>query len=168
MRVAFFHGLESKPNSEKNTILNKTFDYVYAPAMDYRNGSLFDTVLQGVKDNNIELLIGSSMGGYFAYCISTLTGIPAILFNPAVVDRSFNPVARTGNQRAHHTVIYGESDDVISPEKSQEWFKKNGVGTFKYYWENIGHKIPPHVFRKYITIKESDGSLKLYEDWLSQ
>lgn len=166
MRVAFFHGLESKPNSEKNQILNKTFDYVYAPAMDYHNSNLFDTVLQGVKDNNIQLLIGSSMGGYFAYCISTLTGIPTILFNPAVVNRSFNPVTKVGSQKAHHTVVYGENDDIINPEKSQEWFKKYGVGSFKYYWENMGHKIPSNIFRKYISVKESTGYVKLYEEWL--
>ena len=79
--VAFFHGLESKPFSEKNQILIEHYGdaNVYAPAMDYRDPWLFDTVLKQIRERDIELLIGSSMGGYFAYCLSTMTGIPTIL-----------------------------------------------------------------------------------------
>ena len=45
MRIAFFHGLESKPFSEKNQILIEQYgeSNVYAPAMDYRDPWLFDT-----------------------------------------------------------------------------------------------------------------------------
>ena len=73
-RVAFFHGMESKPVSEKNKVLESEFSFVYAPPMNYRDPSLFRAVLNQVKESNIELLIGSSMGGWFAYCISSLTG----------------------------------------------------------------------------------------------
>ena len=83
MRVAFFHGLESPAISDKTVALEKLFDYVYDPAMDYKDSGLFNKVLAEVKKQKIDLLIGSSMGGWFAYCISTLTGIPTLLFNPA-------------------------------------------------------------------------------------
>ena len=107
MRVAFFHGLESKPHSEKNIELVKHFgeSNVYAPAMDYRDPNLFETVLKEIKERDIQLLIGSSMGGYFSYCLSTITGIPTLLFNPAVIGRSFDPVTELGNLPAKHTVV---------------------------------------------------------------
>ena len=50
MRVAFFHGLESKPHSEKNIELVKHFgeSNVYAPAMDYRDSTLFEKVEEDI------------------------------------------------------------------------------------------------------------------------
>lgn len=152
MRVVFFHGLESKPHSEKNIELVKHFgeSNVYAPTMDYRDPFLFDTVLKEIKERDIQLLIGSSMGGYFAYCLSTLTGIPTLLFNPAVISRSFDPVTELGNLPAKHTVVLGINDDVIDPVKSTAYFMKNGIGEFEYNKEDIGHRIPIEIFTKYL------------------
>jgi hypothetical protein len=151
MRVAFFHGLESAPHSEKNVALDSLFDFVYAPPMDYTDKGLFDRVLKEVQSNNVELLIGSSMGGWFAYCISTITGIPTLIFNPAVQGRSMEPKIKQGSKRVKHTVILGRKDDVIDPHKSIDWFDKNGIGTFVYNWESNAHRIPINVFTKWIT-----------------
>jgi len=157
MTVAFFHGLESPHPSDKTIALHKIFDSVYDPSMDYTNPNLFNEVLEGVKKNNCELLIGSSMGGWFAYCISTLTGIPTLLFNPAVQGRSIEPTVKRGSTKALHTIVFGKSDDVISPAKSQSWFKSNGVGEFHYNFESHGHRIPIGIFTKWI--KSLNGSM---------
>jgi hypothetical protein len=153
MRAAFFHGLESKPFSEKNQILIEHYgeDNVYAPAMDYRDPWLFDTVLKEIRERDIELLIGSSMGGYFAYCLSTMTGIPTVLFNPAVIGRSFDPVTEQGLISSKHRVILGVNDDVIDPIKSTDYFMRHGIGEFEYYKEDIGHRIPREVFIRWVT-----------------
>jgi hypothetical protein len=170
MRVAFFHGLESPAKSEKNTALDSIFDFVYAPPMPYTKGSLFDTVLAEVKKNKIDLLIGSSMGGYFAYCISTLTGIPTLLFNPAMQGRSFEPKTRMGSISSNHLVVFGKNDPVIDPIKTREYFNNEGVGTFTYNEENVEHRIPISVFKKWLTLaskitptNESTMKLKYFE-----
>ena len=154
MRVAFFHGLESKPHSEKNIELVKHFgeSNVYAPAMDYRDPNLFETVLKEIKERDIQLLIGSSMGGYFAYFLSTMTGIPTLLFNPAIIGRSFDPypLKRLGNLPAKHTVVLGINDDVIDPIESTAYFMNKGIGEFEYNKEDIGHRIPIEIFTKYL------------------
>jgi predicted esterase YcpF (UPF0227 family) len=93
--------------------------------MDYRDPWLFDTVLKQIRERDIELLIGSSMGGYFAYCLSTMTGIPTVLFNPAVIGRSF-------------------------PIKSSAYFAEYGIGEFEYHREDIGHRIPKEVFTRWV------------------
>jgi len=150
MRVAFFHGLESAPISEKNVALESTFDYVIAPEMDYRDSGLFDRVLKEVQNGQIDLLIGSSMGGWFAYCISTITGIPTLLFNPAVHSRSIEPTVKMGTKRVKHMVVLGKKDDVITPNETRDWFSEEGIGTFDYHTESIGHRIPINVFTKWI------------------
>jgi len=160
MRVAFFHGLESEPRTEKNVALESEFEFVIAPPMDYTDSSLFDRVLKEVKENKIELLIGSSMGGWFAYCMSTVTGIPTLLFNPAVQGRSMEPTVKTGSKSVKHTIVLGKKDDVIDPKKSVEWFAQNGKGQFNYNYESIAHRIPINVFTKWITNMKPKMKLK--------
>lgn len=150
MKVAFFHGLESKPRGEKNLRLEETFDFVYAPPMPYEREGLFDEVLEYVRKNEIDLLIGSSMGGWFAYNISTITGIPTLLFNPAVHSRSIEPLFRIGNQESKHTVIFGTSDDIINPKKTRNWISEKGIGKFEFHEEEMGHRIPIEIFSKWI------------------
>jgi len=153
-RVAFFHGMESKPVSEKNRVLESGFSFVYAPPMNYRDPSLFTEVLNQVKESNIELLIGSSMGGWFAYCISTLTGIPTLLFNPALHSRQFDPQIELGEVKSHHTVILGRHDRIIDPVTSLQWLAENKVNSSSWYVE-MEHRIPIEVFEKWV------GAMKL-------
>ena len=153
MRVAFFHGLESSPKTDKNEFLEK-FDYVYDPPMDYRDNTLFERTLAEVKKNKIDLLIGSSMGGWFAYCIGTLTGIPTLLFNPAVHSRSFEPVVRMGTKRTVNTVVFGRNDEEITPKESHNYFLKSGIGTFYHNYESNGHRTPIDIFSKWVNYCE--------------
>jgi predicted esterase YcpF (UPF0227 family) len=150
MRTAFFHGLESPPVSEKNAILDKHFTDVYAPPMDYRDPGLFSRVLQEVTEKRPDVLIGSSMGGWFAYCLSTVTGIPTLLFNPACVGRSFNPIIETGKELPQQTIILGKYDDVINHQESMSWLVDNYHGPMSFTYEGIGHRIPADIFEKQI------------------
>ena len=171
MKVAFFHGFESPAISDKTEYLDKAFGEVYAPEMNYYKPGLFNEVLQEVKKRKIDLLTGSSMGGWFAYCISTLTGIPAILFNPAVHSRPVEPSVQIGGARAKHTVVLGKNDDVIDPEKTIEWFKENGVGSFVYKMESNNHRTPVNIFRKYLSVYEQEGPtrhVKLFEEFINE
>ncbi len=151
MRVAYLHGLESLHKTVKNEYLSNKFEFVYDPPMNYRDPNLFDTVLQNVIDNKIDVIIGSSMGGYFAHRISTLTGIPVLLFNPAVVDRSFDPVSHMGIERAEHTIILGAHDRVINPMKSLDYFQSWGANPYLIHIENeMEHRTPLEIFQKYV------------------
>jgi len=171
MKVAFFHGFESPAISDKTEYLNQAFDEVYAPEMNYNKPGLFNEVLQEVKKRKIDVLAGSSMGGWFAYCISTLTGIPAILFNPAVHSRPVEPAVQIGGAKAKHTVVLGKNDDVIDPEKTKEWFNKNGIGSFTYRMESNNHRTPVNIFRKYLSVYEQAEPIryvKLFEDFINE
>jgi hypothetical protein len=164
MKVAFFHGLESSPKSDKNDSLRSRFDFVYDPPMSYSDPGLFEKVLSEVKKNKIDLLIGSSMGGWFAYCISTLTGIPTLLFNPAVHSRPTEPKVRIGNRKAKHTLVLGISDKVIIPMLTQNWVAKEGIGSFKIYFESNEHRTPIDIFDKWLDIESN----KLNEEWSTE
>ena len=165
-RIAFFHGLESPSVSDKSEYLQNNFVDAYTPAMDYTKAGLFEEMLAEVKKRKIDLLVGSSMGGWFAYCISTLTGIPTLLFNPALHSRSIEPKVKRGSLKAKHTLVLGKSDDVIDPYQTLSWIKTNGVGNFQTNFENNNHRTPIELFKKWVrkaTINESYQVLRFQE-----
>lgn len=157
MRTAFFHGLESPSISDKSKYLENTVEYSYAPEMDYKNPRMFDIILNKVLEEKIDLLIGSSMGGWFAYCISTLTGIPTLLMNPAFHSRSIEPFVKQGNKKSKHNIILGKNDDVIDPEETKIWLKENCKGSYKIHMENNDHRTPVGIMVKYLN--ESNQSV---------
>lgn len=159
-RAIFFHGLESSPKSDKSEWLKKHYN-AYCPPMDYTNPHLFQEMYNEVLRINPRILIGSSMGGWFAYCLSTLTGIRTLLLNPAVHSRSIEPKVVLGKTPAHHLVILGKTDDVIDPNQSKNWFRKNGIGQIEFAMENIGHRSPVSVLQKYM-------EKAINEDWSTE
>ena len=115
-RVVFLHGLESSSVSDKAKWLEVNYN-AYCPEMDYRNPNEFQDLYNEILKINPRMIIGSSMGGYFAYAIGTLLGIKTMLLNPAVHSRSFEPQGvQIGNVPVHHTVILGRKDNVINPK----------------------------------------------------
>ena len=159
MKVAYLHGLESDNIGEKNDWLNKHFS-VFSPKINYRNEGTFDKLLKGVKGSS--LIIGSSMGGYFAYIFGLYTGIPTLLFNPAVVGRSMEPTVNLPEkpQGTTNTVYLGTKDKVIPGSSVTKWFSDDGIGSFTYSTYPGGHRVPLWVFKDAVSkstgIKESN------------
>ena len=91
-KVLYLHGLESKQGGPKVEFLANEF-CVHAPAMDYTDPDLSNKVAIYNAGSNFQpdLIIGSSMGGYVADILAEKYGVPAILFNPALHNRSFEP-----------------------------------------------------------------------------
>ena len=147
--IFFFHGLESNPKSTKSQYLESVVDS-YCPEMNYQDPELFGKILNEVMDKKPTLLIGSSMGGWFAYCLSTITGIPTLLFNPAFHSRPIEPNVLIGDKLSNHTIVFGENDSVINPKQSVKWLTENGIGSFEYHYGMYGHTTPFDIFKNYV------------------
>ena len=149
MKVAFYHGLESNHKNTKGDLTIEKFDG-YAPGLNYRKSGIFEKELAKIKEIKPDLLSGSSIGGYFAYALSTMTGIPTLLLNPAFHGRTFEPDVMFGKKRSKHIVIVGKKDKVVDQTISREWIKTNGIGSFKIHEENIGHRTPIDIYEKWL------------------
>ena len=165
MKIVYLHGLESNVDQKdpKIIFLNNNFDEVFTPAINYKDKNTFAKLFSKIKAINPDLIVGSSIGGYFAYLIGSKLGIETVLFNPAVIGRAFDPIVDDTNlSGARHNVFLGQSDNVISGKDIKTYFNRKGVGSFKYNSYKGGHRVPEDTFINSIKntagIKENDSS----------
>lgn len=184
MKIAYLHGLESSIDQKdpKIIFLNKNFDKAYMPSINYRDDNTFDKLYKDIKSLNPDLIVGSSMGGYVSYLIGSKLSIPVLLFNPAVIGRSFDPVVDDSNlKKTKIEIVFGKGDAVISGRDVRKYFKDNKV-SFNHTGYDGGHRVPADVFINsikdmlsmseiYNKIEKSEYTMKhvqLFEQFVSE
>ena len=87
LTILYLHGFASafNPNSKKVEALSKLGNVVGID-IDYAKtrGEIEEDILRFVHSNDINLIVGCSMGGYNAINIGAATGIPCVALNPAI------------------------------------------------------------------------------------
>ena len=151
-KIVYLHGLESQQGGQKVDFLSDQ-GYVFAPEMPYKqNPDLFRDILEEVKElGEPDLIIGSSMGGYFAYMLAShFENVEVILFNPALKERSveFRNIVK-GKHKVKGTLALSEKDRVVDPKVTLQHLDEiDELENFKIEeMENIGHQIPIYSFR---------------------
>lgn len=127
MKTLYIHGLDSHPVPEKLKILRQHGMDVIALHMDYRNEShVYHTLKKYTQGENVEFIVGSSLGGFLAYWLGQDLGLPCLLFNPAMNYSELNkhmPEINNRNCPARFVVI-GAFDDRVAPEPNIRFFRK--------------------------------------------
>ena len=151
MNVLYLHGLESKPTGPKMKYLKDRFENYYAPEIDYENPEAFEEILDLCIAEEFDMIIGSSMGGYFAHAIGTTLGTPVIMFNPALHSRSFDPYGVVCGQKPIDGVcVLGMNDDVIDPLTTVKMLENEPKLEIMPI-EGMGHRTP---FAEFVTVIE--------------
>ena len=119
-KVVYLHGLESSINCKKVKYLRKLGFNVLNPSMDYYDKKCFIDVQYQIQEFQPDLIIGSSMGGWFAYLYGKYFETPVVLLNPALHSRSFEPDVDQWGCELHSKIhlITGRNDDIIDPLKT--------------------------------------------------
>lgn len=159
MKIAYLHGLESKNSGPKNLWL-KSISIVYEPYIDYTQPKIYETLKDEILKFQPDYIIGSSMGGYFAFEMALEINCPAILFNPALHSRSMEPDMtghEIGQYKPNIKLILGKHDTVIKPQKTLEFITQNKLENISYTLLDIEHQIPYKVFRD--VVEEWIGNL---------
>jgi len=150
-KIIYLHGLESQQGGQKVDYLSNE-GYVFAPEMDYKNNkNLFKDVLEEIKElGKPDLIIGSSIGGYFAYMLASyFKNVEVILFNPALKNRNIElKNIIKGKHKVKGTIALSEKDRVIDPKSTLEYLEEIGeIDNFKIEeMTNIGHQVPIYSF----------------------
>ena len=148
-KVLYLHGLESNQGGPKVDFLANEF-IVHAPKMDYTDPDLNIKLLYIMGDLNPDLIIGSSMGGYVADILAEKYGKPAILFNPALHNRTFEPAiyppfaGEEAEIQEKKVVVLGKEDDVIPLYITKIMLENNF--NYKIVIEEMGHRVPLNIF----------------------
>lgn len=114
MTIIYLHGLDADPNANKAII---TANHAKALGIDTLRPDLncppdevVAKLLNLIKENPNAVLVGSSLGGYFATLLSDMTGTPAVLLNPSIrPDLSFTRFLTDnfdGQMLTDDTIIY--------------------------------------------------------------
>ncbi|STZ04349.1 esterase YqiA [Moraxella equi] len=133
MTIIYLHGLDSDPNANKAII---TADHAKGLGIDTLRPDLncppddvVAKLLNLIKENPNAVLVGSSLGGYFATLLSDMTGTPAVLLNPSIrPDLSFQRFLMDnfdGQTLTDDTVIYTTTGCWQIRYGDLAWFEKH-------------------------------------------
>jgi predicted esterase YcpF (UPF0227 family) len=155
MNLLYLHGLESKLSDEKRTILERYFN-VIAPDLDYKsNPNMIEHLCNTYKDQKIDAIIGSSMGGFTGYYLAQLFKIPSMLYNPALPYRSSTEQIVPSQLQMNHPVftriVLGAQDDVIKVKDNLAFLAQHISDKTDYKLivrKDLAHQIPIEVFEK--------------------
>lgn len=109
-RVIYLHGFNSSPASQKARLFT-TFCHeqglrdVRVPALSHDPRRAMESLeaIMGDSGNEVALLVGSSLGGYYATWLAERHGLKAALINPAVAPCAHLPREIIGRHRNQYT-----------------------------------------------------------------
>lgn len=153
MNILYLHGLDGDLAPEKRTILQK-YGKVFSPAIDYRTEyNSIELLVEQFKQEKIQTVIGSSLGGFVGYYIADAYKIPSLLFNPALATRSIS--LKIPNYKnpylSFKQIVIGAQDDVVDPKGTFTFLSKNLQEYTNYdihVRQNLGHRISIEVFKE--------------------
>ncbi|MHA6281095.1 YqiA/YcfP family alpha/beta fold hydrolase [Salinimicrobium sp. CAU 1759] len=150
MNILYLHGLDSKLSPEKREVLEH-YGKVLSPDLNYyEDPNAIETILGMYPNGEVDVVIGSSMGGFAGYYVSNALNKPALLFNPALVKRSVpQNIPKLENFNSLKQIVLGQIDDVVSPADTLSFLPQdfNAVTDLHLHLvpEN-GHNIPVPLF----------------------
>ncbi|MET6989140.1 YqiA/YcfP family alpha/beta fold hydrolase [Sediminicola arcticus] len=153
MNILYIHGLNGSLSPEKRAIL-ENHGAVYSPPIDYQeNDYSIEHLNIEFKDKDINVVMGSSMGGFVGYYLSIAFQTPALLFNPALVYRSvFQNVPDYKNRnRSFKKIVLGAQDDIVYPNNTLLFIAeriKNNTDYQISIRQDLAHRIPLDIFEE--------------------
>lgn len=152
MNILYLHGLDSKLSPQKKAILEK-YGRVHAPAVDYyTNPDAIETFLDSCAKLEINVVMGSSMGGFAGYYVSNALSRPALLFNPALRKRSVPQNIPSGvNDNNLKQIVIGQRDDIVAPADTLFFLSENFnpvTDIHLHLVPRLGHNIPVDFFKE--------------------
>jgi hypothetical protein len=155
MNILFLHGLESKLSDRKRVIL-ETSGKVISPDLEYKsNPNVIQNLYDEYLDQDINAIIGSSMGGFSAYHLANSLGICALLYNPALPYRSdikqIIPTSLPIKNSPFMRFVLGSQDEVIKAKDNLIFLAQNTSPKTDYditIKGELAHQIPIGIFEQ--------------------
>ena len=146
MTSLYLHGLNSV-NQNRRTDWLEQFGKVVNPLLSYRNiPETFQYLEKLVKKYRPDVIVGSSMGGYFGFHLGNYYRIPTLLLNPALVMTLLvRPDNRLLATDTKHNISIGKYDTVIRPKITLQLLKEWQL-PYQIFAYETEHQTPFEVF----------------------
>lgn len=157
MNILYIHGLNGSLSPEKQAILER-YGKVQAPSIDYENNpDSIKWLYAQYRDMQLDVLMGSSMGGFAVYHLSKLLQRPALVFNPALESRSvFQKTPDTPDSNGSFiNIVLGAKDSVVDPKSTLNYLGdllKQAQNYSIHIRHNLEHRIPVEVFEEEVRL----------------
>lgn len=157
MNILYIHGLNGSLSPEKQAILER-YGKVQAPSIDYEdNSDSIKWLHDKYKNTQLDVIIGSSMGGFAGYHLSKLLLRPALVFNPALASRSVfqNTPDTPETNGSAISIVLGAKDTVVDPKSTLNYLGDSLKQLQDYHISirhDLEHRIPVPVFEEELTL----------------
>ncbi|MDX1278199.1 YqiA/YcfP family alpha/beta fold hydrolase [Oceanihabitans sediminis] len=157
MKILYIHGLNGSLSPEKREILEQ-FGEVFSPAINYEaNPKAIEDLIQSFKSKDIKIVMGSSMGGFSGYYVSNSLQCPALLFNPALAERTVYQIVPdiTNKKSSYKQIVLGTQDDIVKPRKTLNFLAETLMLQPQYkihVHNNLAHRIPLDIFEEEVNL----------------
>lgn len=155
MRAIWMHGMGGSPNKEKIALMEEYGLTTHALHMDYSNEPRrFEILRDYCIEHGIELLVGSSFGGFMGFWLSEELGLPCLLLNPAVSLRGKNKTKPKGMTKLTSKlcmVTVGDQDSQIDHQRTLKFMDKDrreGKVILTKVMADEGHGFSMKAFRE--------------------
>lgn len=157
MNILYLHGLDGDLAPEKRIIL-ENYGKVFSPAIDYRTEyNSIELLVEQFKNEKIDAIIGSSLGGFVGYYIADAYKLPSLLFNPALASRSVSQKVPFYKAPflSFKQIVLGAQDDVINPKSTFIFLSQNLQEHTNYaihVRQGLGHHISLEIFKEEVEV----------------
>ncbi|MEJ1222780.1 YqiA/YcfP family alpha/beta fold hydrolase [Sediminicola sp. 1XM1-17] len=164
MNILYIHGLNGSLSDDKRVIL-ETYGTVYSPSIDYEaDSNSIEHLKEEFQYKDINVVMGSSMGGFVGYHLSIAFQRPALLFNPALVTRSvFQNIPVYNNlHRSFKKIVLGAQDDVVYPKNTLIFIADRINDNTDYQItlrQDLAHRIPLQIFKEEVAAFFNDYTI---------
>ncbi len=159
------HGLNGSSHNTTYTLLVERYsqEYIISPQIDYVMTSPVEILERLLKYDNIDLVIGNSFGGFYAYILSDMCNIPCLLVNPCIppdkyipflveeytyTDELVNLMGKYQNNPQMIYMILGMDDDVLCPDYTEHIVNFTRLWKIKGGHSLSGNQQFYYIFRK--------------------
>lgn len=128
MKVLYIHGLDSNPTPQKIEMIAQKGHEVFALHLNYRTEKdAYHILKKYASENQVEFIVGSSLGGFLGFYLAEELGIGCLLFNPAMAINIVEAKISADFQRKcpKRYIILGDKDEVVNPNLNWGFFQKS-------------------------------------------
>lgn len=153
LKILYLHGLDDHVDNDQLKFLKQLEYEIEYSLIDYRKENLWNRL----EKKNFDIVIGHSIGGYFAYYLSNLKKIPCLMFMPCF-DKAIQKLQPLSEDVLNLPIFKNKIAVVGSLDRSiNRKIQKEMLDGIKTYTEKIDHDISLEIFEKYVNLFLKDN-----------